>query len=140
MNWKRFSTAAIAVFVAVQALEFILNGVLMKSANESLKGLWRPNMSSRAWLMYVFSALVAVLFTYIFVKGRENKGLVEGIRFGILMWLFITVPMNVTWWVMLPIGWTIVLRWIVAGLLEMLVAGLLVAAIYKPEAPAKAQP
>jgi hypothetical protein len=140
MNWKRFSTAAIAVFVAVQALEFILNGVLMKSANESLKGLWRPNMSSRAWLMYVFSALVAVLFTYIFVKGRENKGLVEGIRFGILMWLFITVPMNVTWWVMLPIGWTIVLRWIVAGLLEMLVAGILVAAIYKPEAPAKAQP
>ncbi|HSA94471.1 MAG TPA: hypothetical protein VLJ16_00365 [Acidobacteriota bacterium] len=138
MNWKRFSTAAIAVFVSVQALEFLFNGVLLKSAYEPLKGLWRPNMSSRAWLMYVLSALVAVLFVYIFVKGRENKGLAEGVRFGLLMWLFIVVPMNVGWWVMLPIGWQIILRWILVGLLEMLVAGILVAAIYKPAAPAKA--
>jgi hypothetical protein len=140
MNWKRLLTAAFAVFVVVQALEFFLNAVLMKSANESLKSLWRPNMSSRAWLMYVFSALVALLFTYIFVKGREGKGLAEGVRFGIIMWLFITVPMNVGWWVMLPIGWQIILRWILFGLLEMLIAGILVAAIYKPAAPAKAQP
>ena len=140
MNWKRFSTASAAVYVAVLAIDFILNAIFMKTANESLKSLWRPNMSSRAWLMYVFSALIALLFTYIFVKGREGKGLAEGVRFGIIIWLFVSVPMNVSWWVMLPIGWQIILRWILFGLLEMLIAGILVAAIYKPAAPAKARP
>lgn len=140
MNWKRFFTAAAVVYAAVLAIDYVLNLAFMKSANESLKGLWRPNMSSRAWLMYVFSALVALLFTYIFVKGREGKGPAEGVRFGIIMWLFVTVPMNVAWWVMLPIGHMIILRWILFGLLEMLVAGILVAVIYKPAAPAKPQP
>jgi hypothetical protein len=79
-----------------------------------------------------------LMFTYIFVKGREGKGLAEGVRFGIIIWLFMNLPMNVSMWVMLPIGWQIILRWILFGLLEMLIAGILVAAIYKPAAPAKA--
>jgi hypothetical protein len=139
MNWKRLLPAALAVFVAVQASDFALNTLFMKSANEQLKSLWRPDMASKMWLMYVFGALGALLFTYIFVKGREGKGLAEGIRFGLIMWLFIIVPMNVAWWVMLPIPQFVLVRWILFGLLEMLVAGILVATIYKPAAPAKAQ-
>jgi len=75
----------------------------MKAANQQLEGLWRPDMESKIWLMYVFGAFVALLFTFIFVKGREGKGLAEGVRYGLIMWMFVTVPMNVAWWVMLPI-------------------------------------
>jgi hypothetical protein len=138
MNWKRFFVASAAVYVVIQAIDFVANTVFMKSANESIRGLWRTDMNSRAWLIYVFGALVALMFTYIFVKGREGKGLAEGVRFGIIIWLFMNLPMNVSMWVMLPIGWQIILRWILFGLLEMLIAGILVAAIYKPAAPAKA--
>jgi hypothetical protein len=138
MNWKRFFVASAAVYVAIQAIDFVANTVFMKSANESIRGLWRTDMSSRVWWMYVFGVLVALMFTYIFVKGREGKGLAEGVRFGIIIWLFMTLPMSVSMWVMLPIGWQIILRWILFGLLEMLIAGILVAAIYKPAAPAKA--
>jgi hypothetical protein len=138
MNWKRFFVASAAVYVAIQAIDFVANTVFMKSANESIRGLWRTDMSSRVWWMYVFGVLVALMFTYIFVKGREGKGLAEGVRFGIIIWLFMTLPMSVSMWVMLPIGWPIILRWILFGLLEMLIAGILVAAIYKPAAPAKA--
>lgn len=138
MNWKRFFAAAAAVFVAVQAMEFVISTLLMKSANESLQGLWRPDMMSRAWVMYLLSVLVALVFTYIFVKGREGKGIQEGVRFGIIIWLFFTVPMNHFMWVMLPIPYRIIFQWLLAGLLEMLVAGILVAAIYKPKEAAKA--
>ena len=139
MNVKRLLLAALAVFVSVQVLDFVLNMLFMKSANESLKALWRPDMGSKLWLMYVFSALVALLFAYIFVKGREGKGLAEGVRFGLIMWMFISVPMNVAWWVMLPIPHSVLVGWVLFGLAEMLVAGILVAALYKPAAPAKAQ-
>ena len=138
MNWKRFFAASAAVYVAIQAIDFVANAVFMKSDNEAIRGLWRTDLSSRMWWMYVFGVLVALMFTYIFVKGREGKGLAEGVRFGIIIWLFMTLPMNVSMWVMLPIGWPIILRWILFGLLEMLIAGILVAAIYKPAAPAKA--
>jgi hypothetical protein len=137
MNWKRFWMAGLVTYVVVQALDLVTNAVFMKSANESLKGLWRPNMMSRMWVMYVVGAVVTLLFTYIFVKGREGKGIAEGVRYGIIIWLFVSVPMNVSMWVLLPIPYIIVLRWMLIGLLEMLIAGILVAVIYKPLAPAK---
>jgi uncharacterized PurR-regulated membrane protein YhhQ (DUF165 family) len=137
MNWKRFWMAGLVTYVVVQALDLVTNEVFMKSANESLKGLWRPNMMSRMWVMYVVGAVVTLLFTYIFVKGREGKGIAEGVRYGIIIWLFVSVPMNVSMWVLLPIPHIIVLRWMLIGLLEMLIAGILVAVIYKPLAPAK---
>jgi hypothetical protein len=138
MNWKRFWVAGLVTYVVVQAMDFVINEVFMKSANESLKNLWRPDMMSRMWVMYVIGVLVAFLFTYIFIKGREGKGITEGVRYGIIIWLFVSVPMSVSMWVLLPIPYMIIFRGLMFGLLEMLVAGILVAVIYKPLAPAKA--
>jgi len=138
MNWKRFWVASLVTYVVVQAMDFVINEVFMKSANESLKSLWRPDMASRMWVMYVVGVLVALLFTYIFIKGREGKGIAEGVRYGIIIWLFVSVPMNVGMWVLLPIQFMMIIRWTLFGLLEMLIAGILVAVIYKPSAPAKA--
>jgi hypothetical protein len=56
----------------------------MKTANQPLKGLWRPDMESKMWVMCVFGALVALMFTYIFVKGREGRGLAEGVRYSLI--------------------------------------------------------
>ncbi|OGD19095.1 MAG: hypothetical protein A2Y69_08955 [Candidatus Aminicenantes bacterium RBG_13_59_9] len=137
MNWKRFLVASAVTYVVVQAMELVINNVLMKSANESLMSLWRPNMMSRMWIMYAVGGLVALLFPYIFVKGREGKGIAEGVRYGIIIWLFVSVPMSVSMWVLLPIPYIIILRWMLYGLLEMLVAGILVAVIYKPLALSK---
>lgn len=139
MNWKRFLTASLAVLVAVQVMEFLINTVFMKTAMESLKSLWRPDMASKMWAGYVVSVMVSLLFTYIFIKGREGKGIQEGVRFGIIIWLFWAVPMNVSMYVMLPIPYPIVVRWILFSLLEMLIAGILVAVIYKPKALATAK-
>jgi hypothetical protein len=138
MNWKRFFVASLVVFVVVQGMEMLINGVFMKSAYDSLKSLWRPDMMSLMWVMYIIGAVVALLFTYIFVKGREGKGISEGVRFGIIIWLFTSVPMNHAMWVLLPIPYLMILRWSLFALLELLVAGILVAVIYKPAAaPAK---
>ncbi len=137
MNWKRFWLASLVTFVVVQAMDFVINEVFMKSANESLKSLWRPDMMSRMWVMYVIGVLVALLFTYIFIKGREGKGIAEGVRYGIIIWLFVGVPMSASMWVLLPIPYRIILRGLLFSLLEMLIAGILVAVIYKPLAPAK---
>ena len=136
MNCKRFVIASVVVFVAVQVMEFIVNGLIMKDQYESLKSLWRPDMASKMWLMYVVGVLVAFLFTYIFVKGREGKGIAEGIRYGIVIWLFVAIPMSLWFWAMFPVPFKISLWWMVFSLIEYIIAGILVAAIYKPVQPA----
>jgi hypothetical protein len=132
MNWKRFVVASVVVYVVLQAMDFVINSVFLKADNEALKDLWRPDMASKAWIMYVTAVLVAFLFTYIFIKGREGKGLAEGVRYGIVIWLFVFVPMMHGYYVMLPIPYIMIFRWLLFSLLEVLIAGIIVAAIYKP--------
>jgi hypothetical protein len=139
MNWKRFFTASAVIFVVVQAMEVLINGVFMKAAYDSLSSLWRPDMMSKMWVMYVIGVLTSLLFTYIFIKGREGKGISEGVRFGIVIWLFVSVPMNHSMWVLLPIPYLMIFRWTLFSLLELLIAGILAATIYKPLASAPAR-
>jgi hypothetical protein len=139
MNWKRFFVASLVIFVVVQAMDFVINNVFLKTAYDSLSSLWRPDMMSKMWVMYVIGVLVSLLFTYIFIKGREGKGISEGVRFGIIIWLFVAVPMNHSMWVLLPIPYLLIFRWTLFALLKMLIAGILVAVIYKPLAPAPAR-
>jgi hypothetical protein len=140
MNCKRLIIATLVIFVLLNAIDYVVNTYLLASTYESpeLKKLWRPDMMSKLWIGYVFSLLTSLLFTYIFVKGYEAKGLLEGVRFGILIWLFMVVPVSHGYYVVLDkLPYSLCLQWCGYGLIEMLVAGILVAAIYKP-APAKA--
>jgi len=138
MNWKRFLMASLTVFVVIQAMRYIVDTVLLNKDYESLQTFWRENTVSRIWLAYGMALLVSLLFTYIFIKGREGKGIQEGVRYGIIIWLFAFVPIYHTLWVFVPIPYSLIFRWTLFGLLQTFVAGIIVAAIYKPLAPTKA--
>ncbi len=140
MNWKRLIVAAIVIFVVAQALELVVDNVILKKAYDSLKSLWRPDMASKMWVSYVMGLLASFMFAYVFIKGREGKGIQEGVRFGIIIWLFTIVPFNIEIWVIFPIPYMLVLKWLIFGLLTSLIGGILAAVIYKPAAPAKPQP
>jgi len=140
MNWKRIFWAGLAIYVVFQGLGFVWDNVLLKGDYDQLKALWRPNMMSRIWILYAVGLLVAFLFTYIFAKGREGKGIGEGVRFGIIVWLFTVVPFNLEIWVIFPIPHVLVVKWLLFGLLTSLIGGILAAVIYKPAAPAKPLP
>lgn len=138
MNWKRIFLAGLVIYVFFQGLGFLIDNVFLKGDYDQLKALWRPNMMSRMWVLYVVGLLVAFLFTYIFVKGREGKGIQEGVRFGIIVWLFTMVPFNLEIWVIFPIPHQLVVKWLLFGLLTSLICGILAAVIYKPAAAPKA--
>ena len=137
MNWKRFLVASLVIFVVGQALSYLIDNVILMRDYEKLNSLWRPDMESKMWLMYLVGLLFAFLFTYIFIKGREGKGIQEGVRFGVIIWLFTTVTLNLMLWVLFPIPLALIIKWILYGLLTMLISGILAAVIYKPAAPAK---
>jgi len=132
MNWKRFIGASLVILVARKGLAYFIETVILRRDYEKLSDLLRPDVLSTVGLMFVVGLLVAFMFTYIFVKGREGKGIQEGVRFGIVIWLFVTVPTGLGAWMMFPIPIAQIGKWALMGLLLNLISGILAAAIYKP--------
>ncbi len=132
MNVKRFIWASIAVFFAFEVMAAIVHMVILRKAYEALAPVWRPDMTSLLWILHVGSLILAFLFTYIFVKGYENKGILEGIRYGIIIGLFANIPYGFYEYAMYPLPFSLCLQWFIYGMIEFVICGIIAAAVYKP--------
>jgi hypothetical protein len=132
---KRFWMAFAACYVVGQVLSFLINGVLLQDTYKSLASVWRPEaeMQAKMWIFFVTSFVAIFLFCYIFTKGYENKGVVEGVRYGVLVGLLLTVPMAYDSYVIYPIPYSLALTWFLTGMVFWVVLGALLAAIYRPD-------
>jgi len=135
MKNKRCLLASLAVFVVIGVLEMVIHGGLLKGIYQQTASVWRPEaeMMKMMWIMWVGYLIMAPLFTYLFSKGvEEGKGMVgQGLRFGLLIGIFIGAPMSLGWYVVLPIPGILAFYWFAAGLVESLAAGLTVGLIYR---------
>ena len=135
---KRFWMAFAACYVAGQILGFLINGVLLAPSYAAQAAVWRPEaeMNSLMWIFFLTSFVAIFLFCYIFTKNYENKGLMEGLRYGGLMGLLITVPMAFDAHAVYPLPITLSIKWFVTGMAYWIALGALVSLIYKPDANA----
>jgi hypothetical protein len=136
MNWKRFLWAGLAVLVVRKGLDYLIDTFVLMRDWEKLN-LLRPDVRSTVGPMFAVGALAALMFTYIFVKGYEGKGIPEGVRFGVVIWLFATVPTGLGAWMMFPLPLAEVVKWIFNGLFLNLVSGIVAAAVYRTAVPAR---
>ncbi len=132
MNTKRFIGAIIAVFAVNQILDYIIHGAILGKTYEALANVWRPDMDSKMWVMTVSSIIFATLFVYIFTKGYENKGIGEGLRYGIMIGLLMNVVGMLSQYAVYPVPFTLVLQWFVYGMIQFSIYGIVTALIYKP--------
>ncbi len=134
---KRFWMAFAACYIVGQVLSFVINGVLLEPSYKALAHVWRPEaeMQAMMWIFFLTSFISIFLFCYIFTKGYENKGLMEGLRYGGLIGLFVTIPMAYDSYVVYPLPYTMALKWFLTGMVYWLALGAVLALIYKPDAP-----
>lgn len=136
MNWQRLGLACIAVYAFYHLFGWLFHGFFMNEDYAALAGtVFRPEaeMNSRMWLMFVTSAVWTVLFCYIFVRGREGSGLMEGVRFGLIIGFFMTLPYAYESWMIFPLPLSMAHTWFASGLVFSVIAGIIVAAIYRPK-------
>lgn len=72
------------------------------------------------------------IFVYIFAKGYENKGIMEGVRFGLLIGVFYSLPMSLSTYMSMPITGGTATAWFLYGVIEITILGILAAFLYKP--------
>jgi hypothetical protein len=133
---KKVLIGAVAVFVALSIFEFVIHGVLLTSSYEATKDLWRSldEMNARMWMFYVIYAFIGLTLSYIFSKGYEGKGLVEGIRFGFFVGLLMNIPRAYGSFVVMDIPYSLALSWFLYGMVEYLILGAILAMVFGKQA------
>lgn len=134
--WK----SALAAVVTFTALEYVLHHWILSSSYQQPQyaTLWNSMdaMSARRWWMFASFAVFGVAFAKIYTYGYEaNKSAIwQGVRYGWWIGLITAVTHSMMEYMVYPIDWSLAWSWAVAGVIECVIAGVVVAWWYKPEA------
>jgi len=133
LNIKRFFFASIAVFVFIFIFEWIFHGRMLMGLYEQTSSLWRPQQEMHNFFGFLTFAqiILAFVFSFIFTKGYQNKGIGEGVRFGVIVALLMSAPIFVAFAVQ-PIPSNLFVSWLVGNFFELIVAGVILSFIYQP--------
>ena len=134
MNNKTFWIGFVAVFLVMNVFGYLVHVVGLSDTYASLASVFRPKaeMDGLMWMMMAGGTLSLLLFCHIFTLGHEGKGVMEGIRYGTLIGIFVSIPMSVDQYVMYPLTGELAVIWFVSGVVGFVIAGAVLAAIYKP--------
>jgi hypothetical protein len=135
MNWKKIVISFIVVFVVLEVLNFVIHSLILGATYESMSELWRPEI--KMWIMWIADLIFSFFFVFIFVKGYEGRGIMEGIRFGLVIGCFYVIPGIYSQYAVYNLPYSIILQWLISGFITMVIIGIVAALLYKPEAEAK---
>jgi len=135
MNNKTFWIGFVAVFVVMQGLGYVIHEVMMGDTYERLASIFRPEaeMNDMMWMMMVSGTVTIFMFCYIFIRGYEGKGIMEGVRFGALIGFLMAGPIAIDPHVIYPVPAEVASIWLISGIATLMIAGAVFAAIYKPD-------
>jgi hypothetical protein len=137
VNCKRCFLTFVSVFVAVTAVDMILNGTVLSGQYQAFASLWRPEarMKTLFPLVFVGNAVFAYFFTWIYAKGfePEKPHLAQGLRFALLIWPLSAVACNLSSAPFINVPLRFFAFWMAVGLADSLAAGLVAGLVYKPK-------
>ena len=127
---KKFWLGFVGVFVAMEIMNMLINGMLLMSDYQATQNIWRPNMMSYMWVYHVLMLCGAFFFTFIFSRGYEGKGIFEGVRYGLYIGIWISMGMAYGTFAMIPIPYSLAIKWFLSGIVQYVVMGIVVAMVY----------
>ncbi len=137
MNCKKLLLAALAVFVLYFITDWIIHAQILSGVYKPLydQGVFRSEGEAIGymWVMFLMSLIFSFLFTYVFAKGYEGKGIMEGIRYGIVIGFLVVFVNSYSSFVIYPIPYKLVWYWIISGFVQTILAGIACSLIYKPK-------
>jgi hypothetical protein len=137
MFTKKFWLTFILVFVVLEATNYFFYMYLLDPLwkDPEVSKAFRPEeeMFSKMWLGYILDLIWSFFFTFFFAKGYENRGLMEGVRFGIYIGLFYFLVVNYGNYVIFPLPYKATLYPFLCGFAQAIILGIVAALVYKPK-------
>lgn len=135
MNINRLLIAIVVIYFVSYGIATLVAEVIFASQFGEFNSVMRPEAQSGLYLVAMLAGylVMTTLFCFIFTKGYENKGLAEGARYGLLMGILLA-SIDWNYAISLPLPMSTVVLNTLLSLLIWVIAGLILAAIYKPKA------
>jgi len=135
---KKVLIGFVVVLIAMAVMSYIVDGLILSSTyqSESLQKIWRPDMQSKMWIYYILMIVGAFFFSFIFSKGYEGKGIMEGVRYGLYIGIWMSIGMAYGTYAMIAIPYSLALQWFIYGVIEYVIYGILLSLVFgkKPSA------
>ena len=134
MNMGRLVLAAVVATIVDVIYGFLVYGTAMASQFAAFPGVFRPTETQSMYLPVMFCGILVGMFaiTYVYAKGYEGgRGLMEGVRFGLLIAIFNAGYFVATSYGILNIGRRLTAGMALAGLGEWLLVGATIGLIYR---------
>ena len=134
MNRSKFIITTLVVFVGMFALDFLFHAVYMVENYKSIASIMRPEADQMRYFpaLLLGQLFITVGFVYVFIKGREGKGIGEGIRYGLIIGLFFGFGSTIINYAIYPISGTIMLNYLFWYPIECMILGIITSSMYKP--------
>jgi len=138
MNSKKFTLACVAVFIFIFVFDLLFHGVYLKSIYEQTNSLWRPEEAMKSYIAWLIlgQLIITIGFVALFTKAFKRGGLIEGAVYGLLV-AIIFIGNLLIWYAVVPYPSNFLTNWMVGTLIEMVLAGIIVAFIYRSKATIK---
>lgn len=135
MNYTRLVLAAVVATVVDGLYGYLVYGMVLGSEFGRYPAIYRSTDSQTAYLPVMFLGLLVGMLavTYIYAKGYEGgSGVMEGLRFGIGLAVFLIGYVVAVDYAIMNIGRRLTAYMAIAGLVEWIIVGSLIGAVYKP--------
>ncbi|MGH7521975.1 MAG: hypothetical protein ACREMI_11925 [Gemmatimonadales bacterium] len=144
MNTKRFIGTVVAVFLVAQVFAIVIHGFILGADYRPFYGTLLRPMDAADGSMWMIAFLplahlaMAIAFVTLYSRWvRPGPEIPQGLRFGVLAWLFGPVPMYLLWFAEQPWPLSLTIKQLVLELFTMVVLGTLAAMILRQPATAE---
>ena len=135
MNVSRLALAAVAATVFDVVYGFLVYGTLLASAFNRHAAVYRSAETGPGYLPLMFAGVLVASFAaaMIYAKGYEGgSGAAEGVRFGLLLGVFVVAAFAGVNYAVLNIGRHLALMAAAAGFVEWTAIGTIIGLVYRP--------
>jgi hypothetical protein len=132
MSAKKLILAMVVCYVVLVGTNWLIHGIWLMSDYAAIPDSFRPQADTmhKMWVMLIGQAFFAAVFCYIYSRGAEAKSwLAQGIRYGILITLLTVIPYSLAEYTVYNVPHMLAVKWMIAGGVQMIVLGLIVAGI-----------
>jgi hypothetical protein len=128
---KKFLLAVIVVFVAIEAMDYVLHGLILTGLYQKSAAIWRQDMDKWMWLWYIVTFLQTLGFVYIYYKLINPKSTFKGVWYGLTYGFVAGVGMGYGTYAMFPMPYALAISWFFGSIVIYGISGWLTGLIIK---------
>jgi hypothetical protein len=132
MRALRFLLVSAVLFVVALAWNGAVHGLVLRSANASVRHLWRANLGEMMPVGLLVTAGMAMAFTWGYRRFARSGSLREALTFGLYFALVAGLLVDLNQFYLYPIPFSVVWKWFLAGGVELSLYAVLLSRLYPP--------